>query len=51
MRFERDSYQNEKSLPKTNLFYKSNEMRKTISDEIIEIAKRHENLNERIEIY
>ena len=26
-------------------------MRKTISDEIIEIAKRHENLNERIEIY
>lgn len=26
-------------------------MRKTISDEIIEIAKKHENLNERIEIY
>ena len=26
-------------------------MRKTISDEIIEIAKKHENLNERMEIY
>jgi hypothetical protein len=50
MRFERDSYQRI-SLPKTNLFYRSNEMRKTISDEIIEIAKKHENLNERIEIY
>jgi len=50
MRFERDSYQRI-SLPKTNLFYRSSEMRKTISDEIIEIAKKHKNLNERIEIY
>lgn len=51
MRFERDSYQNEKSLPKTNLFYKSRIMRPSINDEIIEIAKKHESLNERMEIY
>ena len=31
MRFERDSYQNEKSLPKTNLFYRSRIMRKSIA--------------------
>ena len=39
-RFERDSYQNEKSLPKTNLFYRSRSMRKTVNipDRLIEYA-------------
>ena len=39
-RFERDLYQNENSLPKTNLFYKSKSMRKTVNipDRLIEYA-------------